>query len=104
MKKTLTIIATFFAFLGIVFTILPFDTLALLPLGLAVLFGSLAMINANGKQQKITKIVLIVSVLGALVVIGKEVFVKNEVNVDTKFDQQKIESKKEAEKDLEGLE
>jgi hypothetical protein len=43
------------------------------------------------------------SVITFLVVIGKDVFVKDEVKVDQQFEQKKIESQKEDMKDLEGL-
>ena len=38
------------------------------------------------------------------VVIGKELFTKDEVEVDKQFEEKKIESKKEAQQDLEQLE
>jgi hypothetical protein len=37
-------------------------------------------------------------------VVGKEIFTKDEVEVDKQFDAKKVESKKEAQKELEGFE
>lgn len=104
MRKLFIVLASFFAVLGIIFTILPLGMIALLPIGLALLFAFLVFIKSEASQKKFPILLLIISAITLLIVIGREAFVKNEVIVDTQFDQKKIESKKEAQKDLEELE
>jgi len=97
-------LAIFFSVLGIAFAVLPLGTIALLPIGLALIFSFLSFKKSEKNQKKIPKLLLIVSALTLLVVVGKEVFIKDEVIIDKQFDQNKIESKKDAVKELEGLE
>lgn len=104
MRKLFFIVAALFAILGIIFTILPLGTIALLPVGLALVFALLAFKKSEDNQKKFPTLILIIVVLSLVVVIGKEVLVKDEVIADQQFDEKKIESKKEAQKDLEELE
>jgi hypothetical protein len=103
MKKILIFVASFFCILGIIFSILPLATIALLPVIIAIILAVLSIRFSSSKQQKFAKIVLLLSSLTLLVVVGKEVFIKDEVAVDKQFEQKKIESKKEDVKDLEAL-
>jgi EamA domain-containing membrane protein RarD len=104
MKKSLIYFAVFFAVLGIVFTILPMGTIALLPIVIALIFAFLSFKFSTSKRKKISGIVLIVvAALTLLVVVGKEIFIKDEVALDKQFEQKKIESQQEDIKDLEGL-
>ena len=104
MRKALVITAIIFTLISVLFSILPLDTLALAPIGLALLFIFLAFKKSDAKQRKFTKILFIITYICALVVLGKTYLIKDKVAVDTKFEQQKVESKKEDLKDLEGLE
>ncbi|HEY5591107.1 MAG TPA: hypothetical protein VIK55_08815 [Paludibacter sp.] len=104
MRKLFFYLAIFFSVLGIAFAVLPLGTIALLPIGLALIFSFLSFKKSEENQKKIPKLLLIVSALTLLVVVGKEVFIKDEVIIDKQFDQNKIESKKDAVKELEGLE
>ena len=104
MRKTLVILSAFFTSLGILFTILPLGTIALIPVALAILCGFLAFKKSEVDQKKFPKIILIISAITFVVIIGKEIFVKDEVVVDQKFEKEKVESKKEAQKELEDLE
>ena len=103
MRNLFIITAIFFAIIGIVFTVLPLGTIALLPIVLALVFGILAYTKSEGSQRKIPKLIVLVSALTILVAIGKELFIKDEVIVDQKFEQEKIESKEAAQKELEEL-
>ena len=103
MRKALNIVSIVFLVLGIAFTILPMGTIALLPIGLTVLTAAVSFWQSKYKQRILPRIVLVLSVITFLVVIGKDVFVKDEVKVDQQFEQKKIESQKEDMKDLEGL-
>ena len=59
---------------------------------------------SDTKQAKWVKVVLFISILSLVFVVGKEFLTKDEVEVDQQFDAKKVESKKEAQKELEGLE
>ncbi len=74
------------------------------PIGLGIIFGFLALKKSEPTEVKWPKIILGVLALCALIVIGKEVFTKDEVAKDQVFEEKKIESKKEAQKELEELE
>jgi hypothetical protein len=103
MRKLFLVIASIFTALSIVFAYLPLGTLALIPIGISILFGILALKKSDLKQQKVVKVILLFAILSLVFVIGKEIFTKDEVVVDKQFDTKKIESKKEAKKDLEEL-
>ena len=103
MRKLFLVIASIFTALSIVFAFLPLGTLALIPIGISILFGILALKKSDLKQQKVVKVILLFAILSLVFVVGKEVFTKDEVVVDKQFDTKKIESKKEAKKDLEEL-
>ena len=104
MRKLFIVLAFIFAFLGIAFSILPLGTLALLPLGLALIFGIIAFLKSDANQKSVPNWILIVTRLAFIIVIGKETLIPDEVAKDEQFEQKKIESKKEDLKDLEGLE
>ena len=103
MRKLLLVLASIFTTLSILFAFLPLGTLALIPIGIAILFGFLALKKSDLKQQKAIKVILLFAILSLVVVVGKEIFMKDEVEVDKQFDTKKTESKKEAKKDLEEL-
>lgn len=104
MRKLILILASVFCVLGIAFTILPMGTLAVLPIGAALILAFLAFKKSDGNQQKFPKILLIVAGICLLAVIGKELFIKDEVAPDVTFEKTKIENKKEDKKELENLE
>lgn len=104
MRKPFLILSCIFGVLGIVFTALPMDTLAFLPVGLTLVFGLLTLVKSEENQKKIPKGVLLIGALCSAVVLGKTLLIKDEVATDTQFEQQKIETKKEAQKELEELE
>jgi hypothetical protein len=104
MRKAFLIIAVIFTILSVVFSALPLDTLALAPIGIALVFIFLAFKKSEVDQRKFPKRLFIVAYICALVVLGKTFLIKDRVAVDTKFEQQKIETKQEAKKELEDLE
>ena len=104
MRKLFLILAVIFGILGITFTVLPLDTLAFLPIGLALIFGLLTLKQSEASQKKFPKILLVIAALCSAVVLGKTLLIKDEVATDTQFEQQKIETKQEARKELEELE
>jgi hypothetical protein len=104
MQKIYLILSFVFTLLALVFSILPMDTIALLPIGLAIAFCLLTIRKSEGNKVKIPKWLLTISVICSVFVIGKTLLIKDEVVVDQTFEQQKIETKQEAKKDLEELE
>ncbi|MES2746741.1 MAG: hypothetical protein V4648_00085 [Bacteroidota bacterium] len=104
MRKLLLILAIVFTSLGILFSVLPLGTLAFLPIGLALVFAFLAFWKSDTLQKKLPKWLLLVSLFCVVFVLGKTLLIKDEVAVDTQFEKEKIETKKEAQKDLEELE
>jgi len=104
MRKLFLILALVFTVLAIVFSVLPMDTLAFLPVGLAILFSLLLLRKSEDGQKKFPKVLLFIGVLCSTYVMGKTLLIKDEVAKDTQFEEQKIENKKEAKKDLEELE
>lgn len=103
MRKIFVISATFFTVLGIVFAVFPLGTIPILPIGLALISTLIAFLKSNYKQKKYIKLLLLITLVTFLVVIGKDVFIKNKVIFDKQFEQSKIESNKEDLNDLEGL-
>ena len=104
MRQLFLVIASIFTVLSVVFAFLPLGTLALVPIGIALLFGFLALKKSDTKQAKWVKVLLVVSVLSLVFVVGKEFLTKDEVELDKQFDVKRLESKKEAQKELEDLE
>ena len=104
MRKTFLILALIFTVVSIIFTALPLDTLALAPIGLALLFIFIAFKKSSIEERKLPKRLFIVVYICALIVLGKTYLIKDEIAVDTQFEQEKIETKQEAKKDLEELE
>lgn len=103
MRQLFLVIASIFTVLSVVFALLPLGTLALIPVGIALLFGFLALKKLDTKQAKWVKVLLVVSVLSLVFVVGKEFLTKDEVELDKQFDVKRLESKKEAQKELEDL-
>ena len=104
MRKLFLVLGIIFTVLSIIFSALPLDTLAFLPIGLALIFCLLLLKKSDDNQKKLPKVLLFLGVICSAFVLGKTLLVKDKVEQDTKFEEQKIESKKEDVKDLEGLE
>lgn len=104
MRKTLLILSFIFVIISIVFSILPLDTLALLPIGVSLILIFFTFKKSDVQQRKLVKWLFVVTYICALFVLGKTYLIKDEVEKDQKFEQQKIETKQEAKKELEDLE
>lgn len=104
MRKLILIIASIFTALGVVFVFLPLGTLGLLPIVLAIALGYVALRMSAPDQQQFPKILLLFSVLSLATVLAKEAFMTDEVVNDQTFEQTKIQSEKEAQKELEEIE
>ncbi|WP_162126576.1 hypothetical protein [Flavobacterium phycosphaerae] len=104
MRKLFLILACVLTVFALLLTVLPFDTLAFLPIGLAIAFSLLLLKKSNDQQKKLPKILLTISVLCSVFVLGKTLLIKDEVAQDTQFEKEKIETKVEAKKELEEIE
>ncbi len=90
--------------MSVIFSILPLDTLALLPIGIALVLIFLTFKKSDTNQRKLTKWLFAIAYICAIFVLGKTYLIKDEVEKDQQFEQKKINENKEAIKDLEGLE
>ena len=104
MRKLFLLLASLFLLLSIVFAILPMGTIAFLPIGLALTFSLLLLKKSEEVKRKIPNALLTLSAICSLVVLLKVVLIKDKVEQDVKFEQQKVETKIEAKKELEELE
>ena len=104
MRKLFIILAAVFAVVGLVFAILPMGSIAFLPIILAIVLALVAMWKSNDNQKKIPKWILIIALAILVLVTVKVVFVKDKVVMDQQFIQENVDSKEEAQQELEGLE
>ena len=104
MRKLFIILAAVFAVVGLVFAILPMGSIAFLPIILAIVLALVAMWKSNDNQKKIPKWILVIALAILVLVTVKVVFVKDKVLVDQQFIQENVDSKEEAQQELEGLE
>ena len=104
MRKLFIILAAVCAVVGLVFAILPMGSIAFLPIILAIVLALVAMWKSNDNQKKIPKWILVIALAILVLVTVKVVFVKDKVVVDQQFIQENVDSKEEAQQELEGLE
>ncbi|MCF6131177.1 hypothetical protein [Flavobacterium wongokense] len=104
MRKLFLFLACFFSALALVFALMPMDTIAFLPIGLAFVFCLLLLKKSTGNQKRLPQILLFICALSSVFVLGKTLLIKDEVEKDAQFEQQKIETKQEAKQELENLE
>jgi hypothetical protein len=72
MKQLLLFLALLFAVTGIILTVLPLETLALIPVGLSLFMAYITMKSDEIHLNKISKWILIIAVATLLVVVAKE--------------------------------
>lgn len=104
MRKLFLVLGILFTVLAILFSVLPMDTIAFLPIGLALIFGLLLLKKSEENQKKLPNALLFLCVLSSVFVLGKTLLIKDKVEKDVKFEKEKIETKQEAKKELEDLE
>ena len=83
---------------------MPLGTLALLPVGIALVFGLLALRKSDLNQAKRVKLFIAIAIFSMIVIVGKAILMTDAVEKDQQFETQKLESKDEAQKELEELE
>lgn len=104
MRKLFLILAVLFLLISIAFAVFPMGTIAFLPIGLALTFSLLLLKKSEESNKKVPNWLLTLSAVCSLVVLLKVIFIKDKIEIDQKFEQQKVETKKEAKKELEALE
>lgn len=104
MRKIFLVLGITFTILAIIFSALPFDTLAFLPISVALLFCLLLLKKSDANQKMLPNALLLLCVLSSAYVLSKSLLIKDEVVKDVKFEQQKAAENKEAKKELENLE
>ena len=73
------VLAIIFTALAIIFSALPLDTIAFLPIGLAMIFCLLLLKKSAVNQKKLPNILLLLCVVSSLFVLGKSLLVKDQV-------------------------
>ncbi len=103
MRKLLITLTLVFTIIGVVFTILPMGTMAVLPMGIALVLAVFAFLNAKEEQKPMSKYLLIFTVIVLLFILGKVLFIQDKVAEDVQFEETKTESIDEAIDELEAL-
>jgi thiol:disulfide interchange protein len=103
MRKILIALTLIFTSIGIVFTILPMGTMAVLPIGIALILAVLAFLKAKEGQKKLAKYLLIFTVIALVFILGKVMLIQDEVAKDAHFEETKSESIDQAIDELEEL-
>ena len=102
MRTIFIILGTIAALLAAIMTFLPFDSLALAPALLGVIFGYLAL-RRTEKGKGFPKFLVIVSLLAGVIALAKPILFDNKVEQDEQFELREEETKKEALEELENL-
>jgi|JI61114C2RNA_FD_contig_123_58931_length_2660_multi_7_in_0_out_0_2 membrane-bound ClpP family serine protease len=102
MRKIFIILAIILILFGIVFTILPMEKFGLLASLVAMIFSVLAYKKSKAEEVNFPKYLSIIAVATLFTATYFVFFTNNEVvAIDQQFEQQKIESEKEAKNTLE---
>lgn len=104
MRKTLIILSLLFALLSVIFTVLPLGTIAVLPIVTTLLLSFLTLKKSDTNSKKFPKTLLSIATVCLVVVLGKQLLVKEKVAKDVQFEQTIEKSKEENKKELEELE
>ncbi|HMI05931.1 MAG TPA: hypothetical protein VK528_00180 [Flavobacterium sp.] len=104
MRKVFNVLAVVFIIVSIAFVIFPMDTIGLIPVGIALVFGILAFVIAESEQKKFPKLLLIISGILLVIILARHFLIADEVADDPQSEQRKIERKTEDLKDLEEME
>jgi D-alanyl-lipoteichoic acid acyltransferase DltB (MBOAT superfamily) len=104
MKKTALVLSILFCLLAITTSILPFGTIALIPIILSFVTGLIYLKTADNTSNKFAKAILLITSICLLYVGYKTYFVKNIVTKDDKFEAVKTINQNESKKELEELE
>jgi uncharacterized membrane protein YdcZ (DUF606 family) len=104
MRKAILILAYIMTALALIFSIVPMDTIAFLPIGIALLCSLVVLKKSTDANRKVPKVLLTIGVLCSIYVLGKMLLIKDEVAKDVQFEQHKVQENKAAKKELEEIE
>lgn len=103
--KTLSIIGIIAAILGLLFSFLPISNLAIFPATFGLVLGLIAYLSAKKKQLNFSfaRTVVLLSLLGIIISMGKQLFTEDKVKTDTEFIQKEKQSEEDAVEELDKL-
>lgn len=106
MRILITTLAIIAATLGLILSILPFGTIALIPTILAFILGFIAfkMAQKEGANTKLVKVVFLITIIALVLSIYRSVFETNVVENDIETIEKEKQSEEDAIEELEGLE
>ena len=97
------ILSMFFGIIGFALSFLPLGLISVLPaiIGLFFWFIAYLIMKKSGEKRKIVLVAVTISVLAILISLFSEIFIKDKVAEDIKFDEKIEQSEAEAIDDLE---
>lgn len=106
MRLAVTILAFISASLGLILTILPFGSIALIPIFAAFILGFIAykMTRKENKNTKLIKVIFLITAVALALSIYRSVFETNEVENDIETIEKEKKSEEDAIKELEEIE
>lgn len=105
MRLVLIVLGLLSALLAIVLSILPFGSIAIIPIVLAFVFGFIAFkaSKKEGQNTRIIKFIFLVTIIALCITIYRSIFDENIVEDDIETIQNEEESLEDAKKELEDL-
>ena len=100
MKTLLNVLAIVFLVFGLVFAILPLGTIALLPVGLALIFAAIALLATKDGRKKTSIALLVIGLALGLTVIIKNAVITDRVSGKTSDEEQRRELFEQEDMDL----
>ena len=106
MRLLVTTLAIIAAILGLILSILPFGSIALIPIITAFILGFIAfkMAQKEGANTKFVKVIFLITIIALVLSIYRSVFEDNVVENDIETIEKEKQSKEDALEELEGLE
>ncbi len=104
MRTFFIILSILAAILGIIFTVLPLENFAFIPIVAGIIFALLARKSSTENQKKFPKILIIVFSILLIAAVAKKLFIKNEIAIDKEYEERIEKSEEKALEELENLE
>ena len=106
MRLVVTILAVLAALIGLALAILPFGTIALIPIILAFILGFIAfkMAQKEGKNTKFVKVIFLITIVALAMSVYRSIFDENIVVDDIETIEKEQQSEEDAIEELEGIE
>lgn len=106
MRILITTLAVLAAIIGLILSILPFGSIALIPIILSFILGfiSFKMTQKEGKNTKFVKVIFLTTIVALALTIYRSVFDENVVENDIETIKKEQQSEEDAIEELEGIE